>query len=497
MKVLVTGGTGFVGRPLVLRLLGEGHAVVALVRDAEKARSQIGGDVELLRADASPAELSAAMEDVDGVVNLAGEPIFVGRWSEARKAALVSSRTELTRRLVAAMAAAKNPPKVLVSASAVGVYGDRGDEEMTETSAPGSDFLADLCVAWEAEAMVAEAHGVRVVIPRLGIVLGREGGALTKMVPPIKAGVGGKLGSGRQQTPWIHLADLVEILTRALGDERYRGVYNATAPNPVTNAELTKALGRVLKRPTLFSVPGPVLKLMLGEAAGALLGGQRAVPKRLLELGHTFRFNEVEDALRDVLASDRGVRIEPARDAPEHPYLKRRGADFVLRQTTEIDAPLSEVFELYSKAENLGVMTPSTMGFEIKTPLPIEMKAGARIDYTIRIGPVPLSWTTIIERFEPGDRFVDTQAKGPYRSWFHTHRFEARGARTVMLDEVWFSVPVPFFGRIAANWFVFPQLRSVFAYRADATRFRYPGRDFLRNWGEPDEPVAVAERRAA
>jgi hypothetical protein len=303
MKVLVTGATGFIGHALVLRLRRDGHAVAAWARDSRRAREQLGAEVEVRSHADGPDALARALADADGVVNLAGEPIFGGRWTAARRARMVESRVAATGELIAALEPLPRRPAVLVSASAVGYYGDRGDEVLTEASAPGHDFLAELCVGWEAAARGAEPLGVRVALPRIGIVLGRGGGALQSMLPAFRAGLGGPMGSGRQWLPWIHLDDLVAALVAALHDARCRGPINAVAPEPVTNADFSRALGRALHRPAFLRAPGFGLKLLLGEAAGALLGGQRVEAARLRALGFEWRFPSLAAALGEILAA--------------------------------------------------------------------------------------------------------------------------------------------------------------------------------------------------
>ncbi|PID38504.1 MAG: TIGR01777 family protein [Proteobacteria bacterium] len=313
MIILITGATGLIGRQLALRLRRDGHQLFAWVRDEERARQQLGAEVCLISdsgARAGRGSLEDAVQRADAVVNLAGEPIAAGRWSATRKAAIYDSRINLTRRLVRAIEGAERRPEVLLSASAVGFYGDRGGETIDEASSAGEGFMAEVCRDWEHEARAAESLGVRVTIPRIGIVLARDGGALTKMLPPFRAGFGGPLGDGRQFMAWIHLHDLVEVLVTALTDRRYSGPFNATAPAPVTNRVFTKTLGRVLRRPTFFRVPGAMLSLALGKMAQVVLHGQRAEPERLVALGFSFRFGVVEEALRDLLADDDSVGIE-------------------------------------------------------------------------------------------------------------------------------------------------------------------------------------------
>lgn len=301
MKVFLSGATGFLGRSLARALREQGHEVVAWVRSVERARAALGERVELVPlAGEGEGALRAALERCDALVNLAGEPVL-SRWTAARRRALRASRVELTARLVGALDGLERRPRVLVSGSAVGFYGDRGDERLTEASPPGAGFLPELCGEWEAAARRAEGAGLRVVLLRTGVVLGREGGALRQMLTPFRLGLGGRLASGRQYLPWIHLGDWTRIACAALEDERFRGPLNATAPEPATNLEFTRTLARVLGRPALFPVPAAALRLLFGGAASVLLESQRALPARLAELGFEHEFPALEGALRELL----------------------------------------------------------------------------------------------------------------------------------------------------------------------------------------------------
>jgi uncharacterized protein len=300
MRTLVTGATGFVGR----RLLAKLQRPIVLSRDATKAAKkleQFGANVYAWDPQGgSPPE--AAFDGVEAVIHLAGDPVAEGRWNAKKKARIRDSRVLGTRNLVAGLRKLRAKPKVLVSASAVGIYGSRGSEELTETSPPASDFLANVCTEWEREAVTAREFGIRVVPIRIGIVLGEKGGALGKMLTPFKLGLGSPLGSGQQYMPWIHIGDLVEMLLFAARESAVTTPLNGVAPHPVTNREFTKTLGRVLGRPTFFPpVPGFMLKLMLGEFADVLLGSQRVLPRAALAAGFPFQFAELEPALRNVL----------------------------------------------------------------------------------------------------------------------------------------------------------------------------------------------------
>ena len=286
MRVLLTGGTGFIGSRLRVRL-ANGHAVRVVSRGPR-------GDVTW-----EPAALRAAVAESDAVVHLAGENVIARRWTPARKARLRASRVDTTRQLAEAVADAR--PRVFVTASAIGYYGASPDRRFVAGDGPGDDFLARLCADWEAARQPAVDAGVRTATVRIGVVQGRGGGALEKMLLPFRLGVGGPLGNGRQWVSWIHLDDLLAMFVWLLDDERTQGAYNGTAPNPVTNRELSRALGRVLHRPAVLPAPGFVLRIALGEVAGLLLEGQHVTPGRALEAGFRFRFPEIEPAFRDLL----------------------------------------------------------------------------------------------------------------------------------------------------------------------------------------------------
>jgi uncharacterized protein (TIGR01777 family) len=302
MKILVTGSTGLVGTALVGALAGAGHTVCRLIRPESAAR---GGAKDGFDApwNAATGELGGAAVSADAVVNLAGASIAGGRWTAERKALLRSSRVETTRALVTALAKMNARPKVLVSASAIGYYGSRGDELLTEESPAGADFLAGLAREWEAEAVKAESLGIRVVRARFGIILARHGGALAKMRVPFKLGVGGRIGSGQQWMSWVTLEDVAGILRFALENRAVPGAVNVVAPGAVRNAEFTRELARALHRPALFPAPAFALRLALGEMADALLlASQRVVPQRLQQLGYRFTQPDLAVALAAVLS---------------------------------------------------------------------------------------------------------------------------------------------------------------------------------------------------
>lgn len=288
MDILITGGTGFIGQRLCTALLAQGHRVQVLTRNPGKPAPpgvQYVGRLD----DVGP---------VQAVVNLAGEPLTEGRWNAARKQAFLDSRLGTTRALLAWMRTLPTPPQVLVSGSAIGYYGPRDATALDESALAGADFAATLCRQWEAEALTAESFGVRTCVLRTGIVLDRDGGALARMLPPFRLGLGGPMGDGNQWMSWIHREDLVGMILWLLGNAAARGAYNGTAPAALTNAEFARTLARVLGRPAVLTTPAFALKLAFGEMSGLLLTGQNVVPARALQGGYTFQYPTLEPALR-------------------------------------------------------------------------------------------------------------------------------------------------------------------------------------------------------
>jgi hypothetical protein len=297
MKCVISGGTGFIGRRIVDRLLREGHYVGVWSRKPgkEKRTAVASFSWDPLREE-PPAE---SLNTMDAVIHLAGEPV-AQRWNDEVKQRIRDSRVLGTRRLVDAIGRVQHKPNVLVCASAIGWYGDRGDEVLTESSTPGSGFLADTCRAWEAEADRAAEFGLRVVKLRIGFVLGTDGGALARMVPAFRAFAGGRLGSGKQWMPWIHVSDVAEMFVH-VAENGISGAWNATAPNPVTNVEFTREMGKAMHRPALLPVPPFALKLAFGEMGQHMLDSARVIPDAALKAGFKFQYPELGPALRDLL----------------------------------------------------------------------------------------------------------------------------------------------------------------------------------------------------
>lgn len=307
MKIVISGGTGLIGKALVEELAREGHQIVVLSRSPKKYRNEFGDSVTFSAWDGRNAgDWVAHIDGSDAVVNLAGESIsgsgfLPDRWDAKKKKGILESRTNAGQALVKAIESVENKPKAFIQASAVGYYGSTGETLVTESSPPGDDFLALVTRKWEASTAAVEAMGVRRAIARIGLVLSLEDGALPRLVFPSRLFAGGWFGSGEQWWPWIHIDDVVGALRFLIEEEAAQGPFNLTAPNPVTNKEFGKALGRAMNRPALVPVPAFALRLALGEVASTVLEGQRAIPQRLQELGFNFDFPQLDDALEDLL----------------------------------------------------------------------------------------------------------------------------------------------------------------------------------------------------
>ena len=300
MKILVTGATGFVGQVVVRQLLAQNHEVVVLTRNITKAVLILGSKCQFFQwSDTNELPPLEAFNGVDGIINLMGENIGAKKWSPEQKKVIYNSRVDATARIVERINTLNPKPQVLVSASAIGIYGVRGNEEIVESSELGQDFLSNVCKDWEGEAFKAQKLGVRTVVLRTGIVLGRGGGALHKMLPVFKGYMGGVMGDGTQYMSWIHVEDLASMYVEAVTNTQLQGVLNATAPYPATNAEFTRSLGKVLKRPTFVKVPTFVLKKVLGEMSTLVLDGQKVIPAKIKTERFRYRYPTLEMALKE------------------------------------------------------------------------------------------------------------------------------------------------------------------------------------------------------
>ncbi|WP_045047388.1 TIGR01777 family oxidoreductase [Rouxiella chamberiensis] len=297
MKILITGASGLIGRRLTEKLLEQSHEVTALTRAPERAAKILGPKVTLWRS----LEGRTSLDDFDAVINLAGEPIADKRWTKEQKQKLCDSRWQLTEKLSQLINAGERPPAVFISGSAVGYYGDQGQAVVAEDEPPNKQFTWQLCARWEALALAAQSDRTRVCLLRTGVVLAKKGGALAKMILPFRAGLGGPLGDGQQYMPWIHIDDMVAAILFLLQHETLNGPFNMVAPYPVRNDQFSALLGETLHRPSFMRVPAGVVRLLMGESAVLVLGGQRAIPQRLEDAGFEFQYKELKPAIEEVL----------------------------------------------------------------------------------------------------------------------------------------------------------------------------------------------------
>jgi len=445
MKVVVTGATGFVGTAIVRDLLAAGHTVLALTRDVERAVRRLPARCRALAWNPADALDASALRGADAVVHLAGEGVADARWTAARKRAIRDSRVDTSLALVRALGQldASVRPRVLVSASAIGWYGDRSDTPLDEHSSPGTGFLADVCREWEQAVFDAQSLNVRTVAVRIGVVLGRDGGALKPLLPMFRLGLGARVGSGRQWLSWIHLHDLVGLLRTVVENPRAAGPINGVAPEPVTNAAFTAALGRALHRPAFLWVPATILRAVFGEMSGVLLASQRVEPRAARQLGFSFQFSTLRSALDDLCADTSHELITEQR----------------------LSRPPDEVFPFFSDPANLEQITPSFLRFRVLGATTPHLGNGTLIDYALRLHGIPLRWQSLIESWMPNRAFVDVQTRGPYALWRHTHEFEAVDGGTVIRDRVRYRLPCGALGDLIAGSMVRRDLEAVFDFR--------------------------------
>ncbi len=452
--IVVTGATGLVGRKLCLELLRRGHRLRVVTRNAEKARRDLGLPAQFHEWAPGRPFPASALPGAHALVHLAGEPIAASRWGKDVKELLRVSRVERTTELIQALKACPDGPRVVVGTSAVGFYGDRGDEVLDENTASGQGFLAELCQQWE-RAYQGLPPATRLVVLRLGVVLAPQGGALEKMLTPFRMGVGGKVGNGRQWMSWIHLDDVVGLYIHALENEEMSGTFNAVAPGAVDNAGFTRGLSQALGMLAPFPAPAFLLKALFGEMSVVMLASQRATAGKALEHGFSFQHAELPSALRDLLC-----------------HGELRGTH-VFESCHWIPRLRDEVFAFFSQARNLEEITPPWLNFHVKRLPEGGIHQGALIDYDLRLKGLPLSWRTLISRWEPPLSFTDEQLKGPYSLWHHTHRFEEVEGGTLMTDRVVYRMPLGPLGEIARLAMVQRDVARIFAFRTGAIARRF------------------------
>jgi uncharacterized protein (TIGR01777 family) len=447
MRILITGATGLIGRELGKRLASRGHDIVVTSRNAERARRDLPFPARVFTWPGSEEPFPVtALEGVEAVVNLAGESIGELRWTEVKKNAIRTSRVLGTRNLVESLKQLPQPIRVLVQGSAMGYYGDRGDESLTEAAVGGQGFLADVVRDWETEAEELTATGARVVKVRTGVVFARHGGVFQKLAAIFGKGLGGRLGSGRQWMSWIHLEDIVNAFIFCLENEALRGAVNAVAPEPVRNERFTVAFARAIDRPVFLPVPLPALQMALGDSVDMVLSSSRVVPQALVDAGFQFAFPELALALKDL--------CEPLRNG-QH--------EFIVEQW--VPRPPEDVFPFFSDEKNLEVLTPAFLHFKVLDKSTATLESGTVIDYLLTLHGVPLRWRSKIVNWSEGKSFVDVQERGPYQKWHHTHEFVPFAGGTLLRDRVLYRLPFGLVGETVAGWKVDREVTEIFAFR--------------------------------
>ncbi|PIT99056.1 MAG: TIGR01777 family protein [Bdellovibrionales bacterium CG10_big_fil_rev_8_21_14_0_10_45_34] len=451
MKILVTGATGFLGQKLCQELCRRGHSINALTRDPVKARLESSFKANFYKwSNLNENPPHEAFVGVDAIVHLMGESIASAKWTDKQKKRIRQSRID-TLKLIADVASqyCADTLKAVVSSSAIGIYGDRGDETLDEQSGLGTGFLADVCKEWEAALFDGFLFNssLRKVAVRTGIVLDLTGGALEEMLPIFRKGVGSALGSGLQWMSWVSRRDLVSIYVTAIENEAAFGVYNGVSPSAVTNREFTEVLNTSLGLRT-FMPPAPelALKVVLGDRAQLLLQSQKVVPMRLQEAGFSFRDSNLGVYFNEMLSDFQGGQRK-----------------VVFEQW--VDRTVDEVFPFFADARNLEKITPPTLNFEIENLPASEVYEGMLIDYRLKVHGVPMSWRTKIAKWSPNESFCDEQIKGPYSKWVHTHTFEPLAGGCLLTDEVVYKIPLGALGRIFAGSFVFKDISKIFQFR--------------------------------
>jgi uncharacterized protein (TIGR01777 family) len=450
MKILVSGGTGFLGSNLIEELLRQNHEVLLITRQTAEQLSPT--PCRIINWPPTEIEKSAILE-CDAAYNLAGESIAGPRWSRERKEEIRNSRIQFTRELVEILARSTKL-KTFLSSSAIGIYGDRKSEVLTEESPRGEGFLADICQDWEAEALPLERAGIRLVLLRTGIVLDRLFGVLGELEPLYRLGAGGPVGSGEQFMSWIHIRDWVRAAVHALNTPSLKGALNLVAPEPVTNRSFSAVYGELFKCPVQLPAPAIALKLALGEQSTLVLASQNVRPTKLLSSHFGFQFQILKDALLDL-----------------YDYEERGREVFDLhRQTQWVPYPIDQVFRFFSDEMNLERITPPSLNFHVLKKSTEQIQKGTLIDYKLKIHGVPVKWRTLIADWQPPKQFVDTQLWGPYSLWHHTHTFESLAGGTLMKDKVHYKLPMGGLGRTAALWYVKKDVAHIFEHRKKIIR---------------------------
>lgn len=441
MRILITGATGLIGKEIGKVLAEQGHDLFVVSRSLAKARETLPYPCEVIVGDLSRQTLSdPRLELIEAVINLVGEPVVGVRWNPDRKEKIYNSRVESTKNLIASLP--KNL-KVFVGGSAIGIYGNCGNELLSEEHPPGEDFLSKVCIDWEAATL--KAPGRKVII-RTGIVLSPHGGALEEMLFPFRAGLGGMLGDGQHWMSWIHIKDIVGLFIAALENNNMEGPYNGAAPYAVTNEDFSKNLAQALGKRLGPSVPALALKVLFGEAADVMVSSIRGSAEKVESTGYKFHYLELKEALDEICA----------------PY---KAGEEVFYSEQFVPEPPEKIFPFFREANNLERLNPPIVHCQIEKMSSTEMKQGTTIDYRLKIHGVPAKWRTEIDEWQPPYKFVDNQILGPYRFWRHTHEFRPFCGGTLLVDRVRYKLPLGYAGWILGGKWIRHDIETIFSFR--------------------------------
>ena len=459
MKILITGGTGFIGHPLCVELTKEGHELTLVSRNPTKYQENWGLPSQFLKWDMEHELCPVPLDAFDAVVHLAGESLAGGLWTQKQKKKILMSRTESTKALSDAIALRKVALPLFLSASAIGIFPSSPDQTFVEESRKGEGFLAEVCKAWE-KAVTDIPNVTRELRLRFGLVLGDGGGFLGKLELPSRLGLGAVLGNGQQWVSWVHRSDIINIVKVALRDESYKGPINVVAPETVTQKQLQRMISQLLHRPVFLRVPAVILQTVLGDFSHLALDSQKVVPHRLQQLGYTFLYPGLKEALTEALS----LHVKNGKTFACH---RLEAAQFV-------DRPIGEVFEFFCDPRNLEKITPPLLSFKIAHISSPEVKEGTVIDYKLKVHGMPMRWKTLIKNWQKNDIFVDNQESGPYSIWHHTHKFFAVQGGTLMTDQVLYRLPMGTLGDCVALPLVKRDVRQIFGYRRQVIAREFP-----------------------
>lgn len=449
MKVLLTGATGLIGKEIGKKLVEEGCQLVVITRDRTRTIAELPYPATIFEWKETDGNFPIeSLKDVEGVINLAGESIANARWTTKQKKTIYESRIITTKKIVDAInKMPKSEMKVhtFISASAIGIYGESYIADIKEESILGNDYLASVCKDWEAATKDLNPS-IRVVHPRIGIVLSRHGGALEKMLPLFTHYLGGKLGHGNQWMSWIHITDMVRLLSFALTHSLMSGPINSVAPSPEKNKDFTKKLAVALDKWAILPAPALALKLALGEMSAIVLGGQHVSSKKAESYGFVFKYPTLESALEEI--------CEPLKDGTNEIFTEQW-----VPKTPE------QLFPFFSDEKNLEKLTPAFLNFKVLNKSTPSIGKDTLINYRLSLHGIPLKWQTHIEQWTPGKSFVDNQIKGPYAKWHHLHEFIPYAGGTLMRDRVHYRVPLGILGSLVSGYKVKGDVNKIFSHR--------------------------------